>query len=155
MKKVIGLAMSFAAAAMIFTACSSDDDAAPEAVTTTATISGIVQAPTNDTASTTAFEPVEGVQIHASINMGDVALNYDPSFDYENRTFTATTNADGEYSLDVVAGNRPVDVTIIGDDVRLEAITVDSTTEMRTYRVNPANLTVVGGQNVILDLDYN
>lgn len=153
MKKVIYLAMSFAAAALIFNACSSDDEATPESVTTTATISGIVTAPT-DTA-TDPMEPIEGVQIHASINMGDVALNYDPAFDYENLTFTATTNADGEYSLEVTAGTRPVDVTVLGDDARLTVTLSDSTSEMQTFRVNPSNLSVVGGQNVILDLEYN
>ncbi len=154
MKKVISLAMSFAAVALIFTSCGSDDETKPEAVTTTANISGIVKAATNDTLDDPRL-PIQGVQIHASINMGDVALNYDPSFDYENRTFTATTNADGEYSLDVTAGNSPVDVTILGDDARLEVVLTDSTSEMRTFRVNTANVSVVGGQNVILDLEYN
>lgn len=152
MKKLISLAMSVAAAALIFTACGSDDEAAPASVTTTATISGIVTAPTDTMPEP---QPIEGVQIHASINMGDVALNYDPAFDYENQTFTASTNANGEYTLEVTAGNRPVDVTIIGDDARLNVILSDSTSEMQTFRVNPSNLSVVGGQNVILDLEYN
>ncbi len=153
MKKTIKFAMSLAIIGLAFTSCSSDDDAPQATVSTTATISGVVKAPTDTMPE--PMQPVSGVQIHASINMGDVALNFDPTYNYENETFTTTTNAQGEYSLQVTAGNSPVDVTIIGDDVRLEVTLTDSTSEVRTFRVNPANVQVVGGQNLILDLDYN
>jgi hypothetical protein len=149
--------LALAGAAMIFASCEKDDPKEVN-VTSSATITGNVQAQLdlrNDTNFVTNLENVEGVNIYARINTADLTTNVDPNFNYPSKVYKATTDSDGNYELNVKAGSKTVAVEIYGDEFKRDVV-LDSNnnTQSVNFSMMTDSITVTHQQTKIYDIVY-
>lgn len=149
--------LALAGAAMIFASCEKDDPKEVN-VTSSATITGNVQAQLdlrNDTNFVTNLENVEGVNIYARINTADLTTNVDPNFNYPSKVYKATTDSDGNYELNVKAGSKTVAVEIYGDEFKRDVV-LDSNnnTQSVNFSIMTDSITVTHQQTKIYDIVY-
>lgn len=117
----------------------------------------------NDTTSTgapqTQWEKVPaGTKITLSINAIDLVSNPDFSYDYGTRTFSATTDANGNYSISVPAINGST-YDVVLDDFKIDVLTgyqnnqpVFDEDQLQSYGSTGVSLTT--GQTKIQDFYY-
>ncbi|MDR9399334.1 MAG: hypothetical protein RI562_09740 [Salibacter sp.] len=157
MKRLKISILALAGAAMIFASCEKDDPKEVN-VTSSATITGNVQAQLdlrNDTNFVTNLENVEGVNIYARISTADLTTNVDPNFNYPSKVYKATTDADGNYELNVKAGSKTVSVEIYGDEFKRDVV-LDSNnnTQSVNFSMMTDSITVTHQQTKIYDIVY-
>lgn len=158
MKKLKNSILALSGAAMMFASCEKDDPKEVN-VSTSATITGNVQAQLdlrNDTTNfVTNLENVEGINIYARINTADLTTNVDPSFNYPSKVYKATTDADGNYELNVKAGSKTVAVEIYGDEFKRDVV-LDSNnnTQSVNFSMMTDSITVTHQQTKIYDIVY-
>ena len=121
--KVIFGVMAIAGLAVV--GCKKPDPNTPPAVGS-ANISGVIWANLDQSNDTDAFgayipgsEPEfapSGTNMTFIINEGDLDYNPDPTFTYQNLYWNVAIGANGTFTVDVPAINRPLDVTVMFDD---------------------------------------
>lgn len=121
--KVIFGVLAIASVAVV--GCKKPDPNTPPAVGS-ANISGVIWANTDWSNDTDAFgfytagsEPEfapSGTNMTFIINEGDLDYNPDPTFTYQNLYWNVAIGANGTFSVDVPAINRPLNVTVQFDD---------------------------------------
>lgn len=158
MKKFSILLMLSLAVAATFTSCNKDDDDDAQPTLGFATISGKVKADLNlknDTAGT-IWEYPEGKTIYFVINTEDLVINSNGG-NYADKVYTATVDAQGNYSVNIEANTKPVTVhTVYGDEFLYDQIQFDGTTKQKEYNLDdPGNIVVHKGQKIVQDLFYD
>jgi len=151
MKKKLFSIVAIAAIAM--TSCKKDETA-PELGS--ATITGTIRADidqTNDLNSGGLYEwnytpdAVEGMVVRVEVDYYDLDESPNGSFDYPKKTFTATTDASGFFSLDLPATEDGYTVTVEFDDVNgvtRKMYTTDGSA------LNEASMITKGNENVFI-----
>lgn len=112
-----------AIAAIALTSCKKDEPATSELGE--ATINGNVWADLDQTddfengiyVSELNPEGVEGMQVYIEINTADYVQNPVGGYDYETRTYTTTTDANGDYTFTIPATEEGFDVDIYFEDM--------------------------------------
>ncbi|MBI5219133.1 MAG: hypothetical protein HY958_09410 [Bacteroidia bacterium] len=139
-------------AAITLNSCNKANKATADPVTTTATIKGKVQAQLDLTNATIENAP-SGTKITAWINASDLVDN-PPAGTNGKIIFNGTVDNNGEYTLTITAGTKPVTVTIYGDDFVYNTIW-STTSAIRTiYTGATGSATVQKGVTKYVDLSY-
>ena len=102
-----------AIAAIALTSCKKDEPASSELGD--ATISGNVWAELDLTDADP--EAIEGMQVTVIVDTRDWDQNPDPTYDYEERVYTTTTDANGDWSLTIPATEEGYNVDIDFEDL--------------------------------------
>lgn len=154
-----------AIAGVAFVSCKKEDPATP-ADPGTCTIMGTVEAPldlSNDTTAAGAYsynlnpEAVNNVKMTFIVNSEDLDHNPDPSYDYQDLTFS-TTVTNGAYSIDVPAISTPLTVDVYFDDFNYaqKQYPDPTVTTSYTFFVNPTSIgNVTDGATIVQNFMYN
>lgn len=73
-------------------------------------------------------EPVSGVVVNVKINTYDLVTNPDWSVNYPDKVYTATTDANGDYSIDIEVGAHEVEARVIFTDFTYDVVQVTPST---------------------------
>lgn len=165
-KSLLGVAVCAFAGLAIFGSCKKDDDALATGPTLTmATVTGKLTANTdlrNDTSGVYNEMVPAGVTVVATINTGDWYRNKSrSSFEYANKVYTTTTDANGAYTLSIEVADQAVSV-----DLKMSEFYADqqqdttggkapSVKNLRYYATALSKFDVVSSENVIKDVTYN
>jgi hypothetical protein len=150
-------------AGMIFSSsCTKVKDETPSSLMTTATIIGEALANldlSNDTNATGGFElqlekVPDGTKIFARINSEELDPNPNNFLNYQDITFS-TTVTNGEYEIQVYAGQSDVVVTLITDEFEYDQKINDSTWQKKVFSHLDENLTIINSQIKYLELVFN
>ena len=150
MKRLSFLLSGFLAVALLTTSCSKE---APEPTKTseTATIKGVVTAELDQTEA--GMENPSGVKVVALIDPADLQINPDSSFTSDMIKVEATTNSDGEYTMEVNARNQSIPVTLIFEDFAEDVETAND--PVRTvFQGTSMTISVVAGVTEVVDHQY-
>lgn len=128
----------------------------------TATISGKLRANLDETNIQMQNVP-EGTGVTFIISGEDLDRNPNPNYDYEDVIVKATVDGNGEYSATLPAAKKNINVQAVFDDFEFDAtiLTTDddgfqtAVTERRTFNRADANISIVDGQVLIRDYEYN
>lgn len=157
-KQILKSILLLAIPMVLTTSCSKDDEKKEAAAPSlgTATIKGRL---TGDIVLNSGkADGIKGVKITGRINTSDLVAVGSVNTAGLIRTYEATTDDDGFYTLTVEAGSRPVGVTLdIPATIITEQTLENGNKENRTFnRVTaiPA-ITVVRGQVLVQDANYN
>ena len=145
MKKKIFSALAIAAVA--FTSCKEETPTSSELGE--ATINGSVWAELDLTNTTP--EGIEGMQVTVIVDTEDWDQDPDPSYNYEERVYTTTVDANGMYTLTIPATETGYNVTLMFEDVITTRTLADGETE--NVRVTENNRTefIYAGASLNLD----
>lgn len=103
-------------------------------------------------------EGVAGVTVTGSINTADLITN-PGSGAYARKTYTATTNSQGVYTLEVDAHVKAVNVSFGTPEKFIAEQTLENGTKQRTVFTRatavPANITLNNGQTYVQDVEYD
>jgi len=146
----------------VITSCEKCDDSETDKTMTYAIVKGYVRANLdmrNDTNEFGGFEiqyekVPAGTRIIARINSADLANDFNPLLNYEDITFEATVDNNGDYTLNVYAGVKDVNVLIMGEDFEYEQWIKDSTREWKKFTTPDLQTTVVKNLTKIEDMTY-
>jgi len=137
------------------TSCQNDNSVNPrplDQIVGPATITGRVKAELNE--NTPGLENVPaGLTIIAAINTESFVLDRVPNIKYAKKYYYATTNAAGEYTLNVEAGPYGSDVAIFFPVFRKDVIGTTGTYS-RVFNGPEVGVSVQKGGNDIHDYDY-
>ncbi|MBD3637689.1 MAG: hypothetical protein HUJ25_10070 [Crocinitomicaceae bacterium] len=121
-----------AIAAVAFVSCNKDEDASTELGE--ATIKGNVWADLDQTDSD--VEGVEGMQVTVVVNTADWDQQPVPGYNYDEKVYTATTLANGDYELIIPATDDGYNITIEFEDVYTTRTTPTGTQDVKVTRAN-------------------
>ncbi|UKN01637.1 hypothetical protein K6119_18095 [Paracrocinitomix mangrovi] len=133
MKRKIFSALAIAAIA--FTSCKKDDLDTTELGE--ATIEGNIWADLDQSAM--GVEGVSGMQVKIEVNTQNWDQQPVGGYNYDKKVYTATTDANGDYSFTLPATDDGYNVTLEFEDLYTTRTLVDGTTE--TVRVTRGNIT--------------
>lgn len=156
-----------AVAGIAFTSCKKDEIVSEELGT--ATINGTIRADidqTNDMNDQGVYEAyyspegVEGMTVKVEINSADLVQNPEAGYDYDKKVYTATTNASGDFTLELPATDEGFTATIVFEDkygVTRTLYTTDgsSVTEESYVHRADANKYIYAGANIDVVYDAN
>ncbi len=153
--------LSLAALATAFVSCKKDEEEkeAPAApVTSTSTVKGKIMVNTNlrnDTAgisktAETFDTPASGVAVTAQIDTREWVYNAISSggsngFEYPKKTYTATTNAAGEFTIDVEVIDKGGNVELYFSDYTALQLSTDSVETTKVFTAPMQNITAYPG----------
>ena len=152
--------LSLATLATAFVSCKKDEEKeAPVApVTSTSTVKGKIMVNTNlrnDTAGiskqTETFDtPASGLAVTAKIDTKEWVYNAISSsgsngFEYPSKTYTATTNAAGEFSIDVEVIDKGADVELYFSDYAALQLSKDSVETTKSFKSQTQNIKAYPG----------
>lgn len=127
MNKISALALGLLASAALFTGCSKDlETSSVTGLVGTGTIKGYVYVDFDKTNHDT-LETKAGVTVRAYYSSSELAYKADPNAMNVKKVVTATTGADGSYSLTIPATDK-------GTVVSLEVGMVESNNEIRVTK---------------------
>lgn len=168
MKKILSLtAIAALVIGITFSGCKKDEEEyTPEALPT-ATISGKVfcdlDATLDDDQNQDDKVP-SGTKLIFSIDAQDLVTDPVSGYAYKTLTYTATVDANGEYTISLPSCGNVITVDIQGVDFNANQLQYDGgvdangdpTTENveETYEIISTTADIVEGDVVILDLDY-
>jgi len=169
-RKSMFAALSLAALATAFVSCKKDEEkvepVAP--VTVKSTIKGKIMVNTNlrnDTAgiskaAETFDTPASGLAVTAQIDTRDWVYNAVPNggtngFEYEKKTYTATTSATGEFSIDVDVIDKGGNVELYFSDYSALQLTADSVNTTKVFSEPMKNVTALPGQTKFYNIELN
>lgn len=111
MKKVYFIFTIALMIAVVFQSCKKDEQPTPATIdlTKSATIKGKVKAELDNSNSTSESAP-SGTKIIFQVSAQDFPL--DPSGNYDDLLYTATVDANGDYTISVPVNNKGVNYTI-------------------------------------------
>ena len=149
--------LSLAALATTFVSCEKDEEkvepVAP--VTSTSTIEGKIMVNTNlqnDTAgisktAETFDTPASGVAVTALIDTREWVYNAIDSngFEYPKKTYTATTNSAGEFSIDVEVIDKGGNVELYFSDYTALQLSTDDVETTKVFTAPMQNITAYPG----------
>ena len=139
--------------AVSFTGCKKKTTSSSEPISSTAVIKGKVQAQL-DLTNTVAENAPAGTRVIAIINAQDLIENPQPGVTYGNIEYSGTLNSDGEYSITVAAGTKPVNVTIKCDDFVYTTILTATSSQRNVYSGPSSATTVYKDQIKWVDMSY-
>lgn len=158
---------------LVAVACEKEEQTPREAGS--ATVKGVMEVNSNtanDTLSDGTFDlkweaVPAGTKLTFIIDGGDLDPNPDPSYDYKDQLYSAETDADGAYSVDIPAYETPIDAEVQFDDFETDVIEFGTdpgdttatgqpaTVETRTTFSRPsAFVTIYDGAVVVQDYQY-
>ena len=73
-------------------------------------------------------EPVSGVVVNVKINTYDLVTNPDWDVTYPDKVYTTTTDANGNYSIDIEVGAHEVEARVIFTDFTYDVVQVTPAT---------------------------
>lgn len=139
--------------AVSFTGCKKKTTSSSDPIASTATIKGRVQADLDATNSSYEKAPA-GTRVIAIINAQDLIENPQVGVTYGNIEYASTINSEGEYTISVAAGTKPVNVTIKCDDFVYTKI-LSATSSTRTVYTGPTSgTTIYKDQIKWIDMNY-
>lgn len=101
-------------------------------------------------------DPVAGIKVIARVNMSDLVTSGSAPANAV-KVYEATTDADGNFTIKLEAGNKPMNVTVsFPAKANLEQTKEDGTKEIVEYTVNSAtrNITVYKGETKTENANY-
>lgn len=126
-----------------------------------ATITGVLKANLNLSNDTNAVSQNDwenapsSAMVVATYNEKDLYTNPAPGVTYGTVTVEATVSG-GEYTLDIPANGKPVNVTVRPMDFAYDQVQGDGKTKVRkVYTYNSFNVSVYNGSYEIVDVYYN
>jgi hypothetical protein len=140
--------------ALTITACQNENSVNPrptDQIVSTVNIKGKVKAELNTTNAVLENAPT-GLKIVAEVDTYDLVLN-PTSANYPSKYFEATVDANGEYTIGVDVGPYGNNVKLYFPDFRADVSTA-STPVSTVFTGSTRNVTVVKGQDKILDFNY-
>lgn len=139
--------------AVSLTSCKKKTTSSPVPIESTATIKGKVQADLDLTNALFEKAP-SGTRVIAIIDAEDLIDNPDPLISYGSIEYSGTINSEGEYTISVAAGTKPVNVTIICDDFVYTQIISATNSTRKVYSGPTSGTTVYKDQIKWADLNY-
>lgn len=144
-----------------FTACKKDEQKEP-LTPGTATVSGRLTANLDETDFQLQSVP-QGTGVTFRISGADLERNPQPGYNYEDVIVRGTADANGNYSVSLPAVKKTVNATVIFDEFEFDAtvLTTDddgfqeAVIERRTFTRANATVTIVEGQVLVRDYNYN
>ncbi|MCH2235699.1 MAG: hypothetical protein MK078_15775 [Crocinitomicaceae bacterium] len=136
-----------AIAAVAFTSCKDETPASSELGE--ATINGTVWADLDLTNTTT--EGIEGMVVSAIIDTRNWSQDPDPFYNYEERVYSATVDANGAYSLTIPATEAGYNVTLRFSDVLTTRTLADGETQNVRVTEGTANVFIYAGAVISVD----
>ncbi len=134
----------------------------------TATISGKLTADldlNNDRNAAGAYvkglnpEAVEGITVSVTINTRNWDQTPDPSYTYEQRVYTATTDVNGDYSLSIPAGEKAFGVAVTYSSFTYHQVQYGSSgggsTRAVPFSASNRSATLFAGSSSTLDVEYS
>jgi len=157
----------FSLGLMSLMACQKESEIVPDELGT-ATISGKLTADldlSNDVNAGGAFvrglnpEAVEGITVSVTVDTRNWDQTPDLNYNYERRTYTATTDANGEYTLEIPAGERAFNASLSFasfnfDQVQFAANGNGGTRNVQ-YSVGNRNVSIFAGASESITTKYN
>lgn len=148
---------------LISTSCTKCDEETTSATFSKALINGDALANldlTNDTNEFGGFEihlekVPAGTKIFANINSMDLDPNPSGYINYQELTFQTTVSSAGKYEIEVYAGQKNVDVTILADDFEYNQKINDSTSEWKVFSLSDQNVSIINNQVKYVNLQFN
>jgi hypothetical protein len=127
----------------------------------TATIKGVLRADLNTTPAATGLEVVSGKRVVVTINGlnpvvmsgGSGVSGQITSSTVEGTIVSATSDANGVYTLTVPASSSGMMVTLNADSFQQNQ-TTSTTPIMQTYHSNPAPVQIMAGTTAFRDINY-
>jgi len=151
MKKTI-LAITVLAAALV--SCQNDNRIDPrplDQILGPVTVTGRVRAELNT--NTPGLENVSGLTIVAVINRRDFTLNPVPNTPYADKYYYATTNASGEYTLNLEAGPNGSGVVILFPVFRAD-VTGTGSPVSSVFNSSEFEFSILKGRSDVIDHNY-
>ena len=145
----------------ILTACKKDEQKDP-LTPGTATVSGRLTANLDETDFQLQSVP-QGTGVTFIIDAADLERNPQPGYNYEDIVVRGTADADGNYSVSLPAVKKSINVTVVFDEFEFDAtvLTTDddgfqeAVVERRTFTRASASVSIVEGQVLVRDYNYN
>ncbi len=163
--------LGLAALSTAFVSCKKDEEEKPEPaapVTATSTIKGKIMVNTNlrnDTAgisktATTYDTPAAGVGVTAQIDTREwvnnaVSGSGSNGYEYPKKTYTATTDGNGEFSLDVEVSEKGGTVEIYFSDYFAVQTTADSVDVNKVFSEPMKTITALPGVTKQYNFELN
>jgi hypothetical protein len=155
-KQLIRLSLMVMPALALISSCSKDEDNKNERATLgQTTITG--KATADLILNNGQLENVPaGTVILATISTRDLVLNETPGATYATKTYTATVDGSGNYTLNIEAGTKPVTVTITPNPFTFDQVLENGTTRSTMYTFPGATVVVSGtaGRSQVRNLAY-
>lgn len=157
-KQILKLAVLLAMPVIALQSCSKDEESQNTATVNmgSATISGRL---TGDVVLNNGqLEGLAGVTITATINGADLVTQAAPGAIFGTKTYTATTDANGFYTLTVDVNNKPVNVTLnVPQTITVTQTKEDGTQTRSVFNRTTAvsNPSLSRGQSSVQDFVYD
>ena len=152
-QKTLSVLLLAAVTLVSLNSCKKDDNVAP--ALGSATISGRLTA-NLDLNSTTGPANVSGVAVLVTVLSSDQVTNTS-GITYATKVYTATSDANGLYSVNVEVGDKAVNATVKPNDFVYNQVQITGSTPstVRTkYSVSSQNTVLYKGSNIVLDFAY-
>lgn len=154
---VLALAGMFTA----FTACKKDEQKEPLSAGS-AMVSGRLTANLDETDFQLQSVP-SGTGVTFRISGADLDRNPQPGYNYEDVIVRGTTDANGNYSVSLPAVKKSINATVIFDEFEFDATVLttnddgfqEAIIERRTFTRANATISIVEGQVLVKDYNYN
>ena len=96
-----------------------------------------------------------GIRVTAIVDSYDLDQTPDPSYDYQDLKYYATTDASGKYSIaNIPCFNMPINVELMFNDFTADQKQSGTTTVSTNFSLGSAWITVYDGAVVINDFNY-
>jgi len=168
-RKLMFATLSLAALATAFVSCTKDEEKEEPAavVTVKSTIKGKIMINRNlrnDTAglsktAETFDTPASGVAVTAQVDTREWVYNAVPAgtngFEYPKKTYTATTNATGEFTIDVDVIEKGGNVEVYFSDYSALQLSTDSVEKTKVFTAPMQNVTALPGVTKIYNFELN
>lgn len=153
MKKLFSILAILLVGFFAFTSCDSEEET-DAGETPTATIQGYLYADLD--LSNTGNEAVTNEKIYFYINSQDLVEAPIAGYDYKTLQYSATTNADGYYSITLPAAKHAaVAVTVEPNDFEYEQVQADDTEERMYYEGIQEGVNIRANEDFYEDISYN
>ncbi len=139
----------------IATACKKEDVApnSTSAIASTATITGVVRAETDNTNVTMDLQ--SGRTVLAKYNKADLLLNPDPNVSYPDVVISTTTDGNGNYTFTIPTGGQTVYVDILPQDFMSPVLTGPATsTPPQLFSASNIYIGISEKETQIIDINY-
>jgi len=152
--KFIATLMLASVVVLSLNSCKKKDEAAEVVPLGKATISGKLTANLDYTIS--GEENVAGVTVLVRINTYDLVTSPNEDANYPDKIYSAVTDANGNYSIDIEVGSQEVYARVVFPDFTFNAITGgDPATERTVYYGGSNYHDLYQGGSTVSDYNYN
>jgi|JI81BgreenRNA_FD_contig_101_514371_length_1486_multi_8_in_0_out_0_1 hypothetical protein len=143
-------------ASLAFGGCTNKDAENPTPVPTgKATITGLATVDLDLNQAGRQGSVPAGTKVTVILSTKDLVLNPSSSVNYADRVYETTIGADGRYSIEVDATDKPFTVSVRGGEFEANRVPAGGGAAVRVeFSVAASNVTVYKGGSFIQDLAY-